>query len=76
MMAMANRNSMGIDVRRYVIIVSLTLLFSMLLLTACGSKRQVAGVRKAPPAPKDEKLAYAKVEKRETKGVQYGVASW
>jgi len=67
---------MGIDVRRYIIIVSLTLLFSMLLLTACGPKRQVTGVRKAPPAPKEEKLAYAKVEKRETQGVQYGVASW
>ena len=68
---------MGIDVRRYAIIISLSLLFSILLLTACGSKRQVAGVRKTPPtAPKDEKLTYAKVEKRETKGVQYGVASW
>jgi len=67
---------MGIDVRRYAIIVSLSLLSTMLLLTACGSKRQVTGVRKGPPAPKDEKLAYAKVEKRESKGVQYGVASW
>jgi rare lipoprotein A len=76
MMAMANRNSMGIDVRRYAIIVAFIFLSTILLLTACGSKRQVAGVRKAPPAPKDEKLAYAKVEKRESKGVQYGVASW
>jgi len=76
MMAMANRNGMGIDVRRYAIIVSLSLLSTMLLLTACGSKRQVTGVRKAPPAPKDEKIAYPKVEKRESKGVQYGVASW
>ncbi len=73
---MANHNGMGIDVRRYAIIVSLSLLSTMLLLTACGSKRQVTGVRKGPPAPKDEKLAYAKVEKRESKGVQYGVASW
>jgi len=76
MMAMANRNSMGIDVRRYAIIVSLSLLSTILLLTACGPKRQVTGVRKAPPAPREEKLAYAKVEKRETQGVQYGVASW
>jgi len=75
-MALANRNSMGIDVRRYAIIVAFSVLSAILLLTACGPKRQVAGVRKAPPAPKDEKTAYAKVEKRETKGVQYGVASW
>ena len=67
---------MGIDVRRYAIIVSLSLLSTILLLTACGPKRQVTGVRKAPPAPREEKLAYAKVEKRETQGVQYGVASW
>ncbi len=73
---MANRNGMGIDVRRYAIIVSLSLLSTMLLLTACGSKRQVTGVRKAPPSPQDQKIAYAKVEKRESKGVQYGVASW
>ena len=75
-MALANRNLMGIDVRRYAIIVAFSVLSAILLLTACGPKRQVAGVRKAPPAPKDEKPAYAKVEKRETKGVQYGVASW
>jgi len=75
-MALANRNSMGIDVRRYAIIVAFSVLSAILLLTACGPKRQVAGVRKAPPAPKDEKPTYAKVEKRETKGVQYGVASW
>jgi rare lipoprotein A len=75
MMAMANRYSLGIDVRRYAFIVSMTLLFSIFLLTACGPKRQVVGVRKVPPA-KDKKLVYAKVEKRETQGVQYGVASW
>lgn len=73
---MANRSGMEIDVRRYAIVATLSLLSAMLLLTACGSKRQVAGVRRAPPAPKDEKSTYAKVEKRETQGVQYGIASW
>jgi rare lipoprotein A len=73
---MANRNGMGIDVRRYAIIVSVSLLSMIVLLTACGSKRQVAGVRKAPSIPRDQKLAYAKVEKRETQGIQYGIASW
>src|SRR5512139_728456 len=76
MMAMANHSGMEIDVRRVAIIASLSLLSAMLLLTACGSKRQVAGVRRVPSPLKDEKSTYARVEKRETQGVQYGVASW
>ena len=67
---------MEIDVRRYAIVAFLSLLSAMLLLTSCGYKRQVAGVRRTPPPPKDAKPTYAKVEKRESKGVQYGVASW
>ncbi len=55
---------------------------SFLFLTACGPKHRVIIEKRMPPLekqevkkeiPKEEKPA---IEKRETRGVQYGVASW
>jgi peptidoglycan lytic transglycosylase len=51
--------------------------FSLLLLLAsCGPRRVI--YQRTPPLPdkKEETLPPEKIEKRDTKGVQYGVASW
>ena len=51
------------------------------LLTSCGPKHRVSYERRIPPpprkeVPKEERTVPEKIEKRETQGVQYGVASW
>ncbi len=51
-------------------LVGLSLLFSLLLLTSCATRRHVI-VERRPEVPLVERP-----EKLETKGVQYGVASW
>ena len=54
----------------------------MLFLAACASKRQVITDRRVPPPPekkempKEEKPSLERIEKRETRVVQYGIASW
>jgi rare lipoprotein A len=54
----------------------------MLFLAACAPKRQVITDRRVPPPPekkempKEEKPSLEKIEKRETRVVQYGIASW
>jgi rare lipoprotein A len=51
--------------------------FFIMLLTACALKHRVPIERRVPPIEKKEKKPYfEKVEKWETKGVQYGIASW
>jgi rare lipoprotein A len=57
------------------------ILSSLLLLTACGPKRQVVYERRMPPVErreirKAEKPPAETIEKRETRVVQYGIASW
>jgi rare lipoprotein A len=73
------------------VLLSLVVLLSFLFFfsTACGPRRQVVVKKKGYPterreeprevpreSPKEEKPPVDRVEKRETKGVQYGVASW
>lgn len=60
---------------------SLAMVLFVLLFSACGPKRQVIYERRAPPPEKkeitkEEKPSLEKIEKRETRVVQYGVASW
>ena len=65
-------------------IVIVPLIFS--LLVACGPKQRIVYKREVPPPEKKEMLKEEikeekpappeKIEKRETRGVQYGVASW
>jgi len=57
------------------------LVLSLLLTTACLPKQHVRYERRPPASPKKEEIKEARttsegVEKRETRGVQYGVASW
>ena len=60
----------------------LAMIVLMLFLAACTPKRQVITDRKVPPPPekkempKEEKPSLEKIEKRETRVVQYGIASW
>ena len=59
----------------------LAMIVLMLFLAACASKRQVITDRRVPPPekkemPKEEKPSLERIEKRETRVVQYGVASW
>ena len=54
---------------------------SLLLLPACAPKRQVLYDRRMPPPEKkeitkEERPSFEKIEKRESRVVQYGVASW
>ena len=64
-----------IDLRFFI-----ALLISFSLVMACGGKHRVAVERRAPPpekpVAKKEALKEERIEKRETKEVQYGVASW
>jgi len=48
------------------------------LLTACGPKHRIVYKKPAPPPEKKEEkpIPEIKIEKRESKEVQYGVASW
>ena len=74
------RKDFGFSILHFALFIVPLMFF--LLLTACGLKYRVAAERRIPPpekraAVKEEKLVpESKVEKRETRGVQYGVASW
>ena len=57
------------------------LIISFFLLTACGPKHHVVYEKRTPPPEKQEvkrekSVPEAKIEKRESRDVQYGVASW
>jgi rare lipoprotein A len=57
----------------------LAMVFLVLFSTACATKRPVVTDRRSPPPEKKETLKEIKIEtieKRETRVVQYGVASW
>jgi rare lipoprotein A len=58
---------------RFIFLISAVLLI-FFLLTACGPRHRIVYDRRVPSSEKEAKEA--KIEKRETKGVQYGVASW
>jgi len=61
-------------------ILTIIITFSFFLLVACGPRHVVIERRTPPPekqeVKKEKSLPEAKIEKRESKGVQYGVASW
>ncbi len=50
--------------------------FFSFLLAACGPRHRIVYERGVTPAEKKEILKGAKIEKRETREVQYGIASW
>jgi rare lipoprotein A len=56
------------------------IIFSLFLLVACGPKHRIIIEREKPPPEKKEvlkgEIKEEKIEKRESRGVQYGVASW
>jgi len=58
------------------------IIFSLFLLMACGPKHRIIIEREKPPPEKKEEIKEEKpsppekIEKRESRGVQYGVASW
>jgi rare lipoprotein A len=56
------------------------IIFSLFLLMACGPKQRIVYKREIPPPEKKEvlkeEIKEEKPEKRESRGVQYGVASW
>jgi len=62
----------------------LTMIFLVLFSAACATRRPVVTDRRTPPPDKkegraetkEEKPTFERVEKRETRVVQYGVASW
>ena len=62
----------------------LAMIFLVLFSAACATRRQVVTDRRSPPPEKkeirietkEEKPTFERVEKRETRVVQYGVASW
>ena len=58
----------------------IALLISFSLVMACGGKHRVSVERRVPPpekpVTKKEALKEERIEKRETKEVQYGIASW
>ena len=59
----------------------LAIIVLMLFFAACTPKRQVITDRRVPPPEKkemtkEEKSSLERIEKRETRVVQYGVASW
>ena len=62
----------------------LTMIFLLLFSAACATRRPVVTDRRTPPPDKkegraetkEEKPTFERVEKRETRVVQYGVASW
>ena len=63
----------------------IVLFLILFLLTGCGAKHRIAVERRMPPPEKkeevkkeigEEKPAPEKIEKRESKEVQYGIASW
>jgi rare lipoprotein A len=57
-------------------------IFSLFLLMACGPKHRIIIEERIPPPEKKEVLKgekiapLEKIEKRESKGIQYGIASW
>jgi len=58
------------------------IIFSLFLITACGPRHRIVYEKRMPPpekkevVKKEERPIVEKIEKRETKEVQYGVASW
>jgi len=57
------------------------IIFSLFLLMACGPKQRIVYKREVPPPPEKKEVVKGeikeeKIEKRESRGVQYGVASW
>lgn len=55
--------------------ISIALLIFLFLL-ACGPRQRIIYEKPLPPPEKKEGLKEAKIEKRETREVQYGIASW
>lgn len=47
-----------------------------LFLLACGPRHRIVFEKPLPPPEKKEALKETKIEKRETREVQYGIASW
>ena len=71
---------MNLKMDKSYFLIGMGLLFSLLLMS-CGPRHRVVIERRVPPpekkeVTKEEKLSFGKIEKRETKEVQYGVASW
>ncbi|MFB3885541.1 MAG: septal ring lytic transglycosylase RlpA family protein [Thermodesulfobacteriota bacterium] len=62
------------------------MIFSLFFLAACGPKQRIVYKREIPPPEKKEVLKEEskeekpappeKIERRESKGIQYGIASW
>ncbi|MGB9627128.1 MAG: septal ring lytic transglycosylase RlpA family protein [Thermodesulfobacteriota bacterium] len=55
---------------------TLIIFFSLFLLVACGPRHRIVYKKPLPPPEKKEVLKEGKIEKRETREVQYGIASW
>ncbi len=78
----AHTENSTLSIPRFVSI--LAMVFLVLFSAACATKRQVVTDRRSPPPEKketrieikEEKPTFERVEKRETRVVQYGVASW
>jgi rare lipoprotein A len=56
---------------RLKVLLPVLLIVVFLLVTACGPRHRIVYERRMPPPEKE-----AKIEKRETRGVQQGIASW
>ena len=78
----AHTETSTLSIPRFISI--LAMVFLVLFSAACATKRQVITDRRSLPPEKketrveikEEKPTFERVEKRETRVVQYGVASW
>jgi rare lipoprotein A len=52
------------------------IIFSLFFLISCGPRYRIVYEKRVPPPEKKEGVREAKIEKRETREVQYGIASW
>ncbi len=52
------------------------IIFPLFFLISCGPKHRIVYEKRFPPPEKKEGVREAKIEKRETREVQYGIASW
>jgi len=52
------------------------IIFPLFFLISCGPKYRIVYEKRVPPPEKKEGVREAKIEKRETREVQYGIASW